>query len=103
MRIFDEIKIGLAQATALLEVKNRLSAKEMAELEEIIKEKNLCELINKNNLLEELSLKLDYVDADKDKSWDKNTEAIKNKFSNRKITAGIDQTSLPAVILLNHY
>lgn len=67
MRIFDEIKIGLAQATALLEVKNRLSVKEMAELEEIIKEKNLCELINKNNLLEELSLKLDYVDINKDK------------------------------------
>lgn len=67
MRIFDEIKIGLAQATALLEVKNRLPAKEMAELKEIIKEKNLCELINKNNLFEELSLKLDYVYINKEK------------------------------------
>lgn len=103
MRIFDEIKIGLAQAIKLLEISNNLSAKDMAKLENKIKEKRLCELLNKNNLLEELSLKLDYVDINKDKSWDKNTEAIKNKFSNRKITAGIDQTSLPAVILLNHY
>lgn len=40
MRIFDEIKIGLAQATALLKVKNSLSAKEMIELEEKTREKN---------------------------------------------------------------
>lgn len=40
MRIFDEIKAGLIQAVALLEVKNRLSVKEMIELEEKTREKN---------------------------------------------------------------
>lgn len=48
----------------------------MIKLEEKTKEKKLCELVSKDNLLEELSLKLDYVDTNKDKSWDKNTEAV---------------------------
>lgn len=60
----------------LFKRKNSLSTKEMIKLEEKTKEKKICELVKKDNLLEELSLKLDYVDINEDKSWDQNTEAI---------------------------
>lgn len=60
----------------LFKKRNSLSTKEMIKLEEKTKEKKLCELVSKDNLLEELSLRLDYVDTNKDKSWDKNTEAV---------------------------
>lgn len=60
----------------LFRKKNYLSTKEMIELEKKTKEKNLCQLVNKDDLLEELSLKLEYVDTNKDKTWNKDTEAV---------------------------
>lgn len=70
----------------LFKRKNHLSTKEMIKLEEITQKRGLCQLVNRDNLLEELSLKLEYVDTDKDKTWNKDTEAVlmpceDNKFN----------------------
>lgn len=60
----------------MLKRNNKLSISEMIKLENETKKANLVNIINSKDVLNDLSLAIEYVDSSVNKSWDKDTEAI---------------------------